>query len=148
MSLRVSTLSHPKVAAKGELYPNFGGRGFKTQPPEGGCPTAFSSANQLIRFNTQPPEGGCESNVTPQDKPQGFNTQPPEGGCWGLCQKRSSPAKFQHSATRRWLPATHFCAIFFGGFQHSATRRWLPTKSGNTMTFTAVSTLSHPKVAA
>ena len=100
----VSTLSHPKVAAKGELYPNFGGRGFNTQPPEGGCPTAFSSANQLIRFNTQPPEGGC----------------------WGLCQKRSSPAKFQHSATRRWLPLT---------ISRSVAKE-------------AVSTLSHPKVAA
>ena len=32
-----------------------------------------------------------------------FNTQPPEGGCWRLFSCCSTQARFQHTATRRWL---------------------------------------------
>ena len=57
---KVSTHSHPKVAAF-QVFVEW-----------------------LVRqcFNTQPPEGGCNVNITDLRHAQNcFNTQPPEGGC-------------------------------------------------------------------
>ena len=61
LSVSVSTHSHPKVAAKAEL---------------------FKRAITVRSFNTQPPEGGCFNNFKHTTKPKSFNTQPPEGGCF------------------------------------------------------------------
>ena len=55
-----------------------------------------------------------------------FNTQPPEGGCLNPAFLAKTKQEFQHTATRRWLPATRPC------------KRYLKS----------VSTHSHPKVAA
>ena len=33
--------------------------------------------------------------------------------------------QFQHTATRRWLPAIESGRFHHDGFQHTATRRWL-----------------------
>ena len=40
-----------------------------------------------------------------------FNTQPPEGGCLTVAQFSATGLKFQHTATRRWLPSGHKNAI-------------------------------------
>ena len=55
---------------------------------------------------------------------------------------------FQHTATRRWLPfaVCGLCESVL--FQHTATRRWLLETKTVTFTVGAVSTHSHPKVAA
>ena len=100
--IRVSTHSHPKVAA---------------------LPRAKTFA--LIGFNTQPPEGGCNTLIQYGKITVSFNTQPPEGGCFfpfGICTNKFL---FQHTATRRWLPAMREGKGFNQWFQHTATRRWL-----------------------
>ena len=78
----VSTHSHPKVAANWQSY----------------------QALEQFSFNTQPPEGGCQNDRTFAAHTIGFNTQPPEGGCCKLLILRCLDNKFQHTATRRWLP--------------------------------------------
>ena len=55
-----------------------------------------------------------------------FNTQPPEGGCKANADVSIDGLKFQHTATRRWLPGQ--------GIQKGVA--------------ISVSTHSHPKVAA
>ena len=80
----------------------------------------------LQSFNTQPPEGGCQMRKNGKIYNYGFNTQPPEGGCIILTYLYRLTVKFQHTATRRWLQTSNTainCCI-------------------------AVSTHSHPKVAA
>ena len=78
-------------------------------------------------FNTQPPEGGCKlSQNIVNEVIDSFNTQPPEGGC----------------------PFTRSVNDFASRFQHTATRRWLLETKTVTFTVGAVSTHSHPKVAA
>ena len=101
---------------------------FNTQPPEGGC-TMFRLLKDLTHycFNTQPPEGGCQSSLACHKQVRSFNTQPPEGGCQSLLSAALTVWQFQHTATRRWLPAK-------------------PTKYA--LPVSAVSTHSHPKVAA
>ena len=99
---------------------------FNTQPPEGGCRFVSSFFIPPNSFNTQPPEGGCGIRTRKFDSNNGFNTQPPEGGCTPAGCRKVRSVWFQHTATRRWLPA------FI-----------------DTLSFTvAVSTHSHPKVAA
>ena len=125
------------------------GRGFNTQPPEGGCQRNIIRWFALILFqhtatrrwlliavirkstpdsgfNTQPPEGGCPSVLGYSRRVVSFNTQPPEGGCSRSFKKPRS----------------------FFAFQHTATRRWLLAKRGVGINSVRVSTHSHPKVAA
>ena len=80
--VKVSTHSHPKVAAWVSLDLPHKPSGFNTQPPEGGCKIGQRN-NQIVvhRFNTQPPEGGCLICVNRPLISSCFNTQPPEGGC-------------------------------------------------------------------
>ena len=121
----VSTHSHPKVAAlrarkplKTSLFQHTATRRWLRR----GCPALCRRGC----FNTQPPEGGC--SPTPSTKPceSCFNTQPPEGGCEGCAKERKTPFWFQHTATRRWLLRRAYHGIRCA----------------------AVSTHSHPKVAA
>ena len=78
---KVSTHSHPKVAAGLDRHSELSNSRFNTQPPEGGCfhflaviRTAQVSTHShpkvaavylihsiigICSFNTQPPEGGC-----------------------------------------------------------------------------------------
>ena len=60
-----------------------------------------------------------------------FNTQPPEGGCGSISSSGAGGLPFQHTATRRWLPAitAYYSPPFL--FQHTATRRWLLLLSHN-----------------
>ena len=56
--------------------------------------------------------------------------------------------KFQHTATRRWLPAVWPTISAGRSFQHTATRRWLRGQGFRHSDDKLVSTHSHPKVAA
>ena len=125
VTIKVSTHSHPKVAAEGGLSNEQKGESFNTQPPEGGCATITSMALSFNGFNTQPPEGGCAFLAELNYEYCCFNTQPPEGGCWRSNTNDISTAVFQHTATRRWLPFSASCKSNGFMFQHTATRRWL-----------------------
>ena len=81
VDIRVSTHSHPKVAAD--------------KDPE--------MIIAVLGFNTQPPEGGCKVKAHIFLGDYSFNTQPPEGGCQVLKTVHKSLFVFQHTATRRWL---------------------------------------------
>ncbi len=125
---RVSTHSHPKVAANIITYYKGVNYGFNTQPPEGGCYWFTPFLYGRGSFNTQPPEGGCKMAPSRALKSLGFNTQPPEGGCRFLHLLALMLGKFQHTATRRWLRVITSCAsVVVNMFQHTATRRWLPS---------------------
>ena len=144
---------------------------FNTQPPEGGCwlisaiyysTIVFQHTatrrwlhspisgfrHGLARFNTQPPEGGCTLQVAGKRRHCCFNTQPPEGGCLLRLFLQIAFARFQHTATRRWLPSGCSHDLSYYWFQHTATRRWLRLPSTSGGVFAIVSTHSHPKVAA
>ena len=99
---------------------------FNTQPPEGGCACCFLGDHIQHCFNTQPPEGGCWHFHCFYLPISGFNTQPPEGGCNIYSDLEIELIKFQHTATRRWLPSAGGAANYYA----------------------QVSTHSHPKVAA
>ena len=61
----------------------------------------------------------------------------------------NAPVKFQHTATRRWLPGSIIYMTDPTQFQHTATRRWLLLiRSITPPILSIVSTHSHPKVAA
>ena len=99
----VSTHSHPKVAAaarcgRGRFLP-----GFNTQPPEGGCFIHAGDTDLRVGFNTQPPEGGCLCRH-PRRIRAGVSTHShPKVAAAGMpCSSKCS--RFQHTATRRWLP--------------------------------------------
>ena len=100
----VSTHSRPKAAGERMCPACMDGRGFNTQPPEGGwlfnrffhrfrrrfqhtaarrrlSTTRVPVPNSHFCFNTQPPEGGCCYPSGLRTKSCRFNTQPPEGGC-------------------------------------------------------------------
>ena len=66
----------------------------------------------------------------------------------GFAYSVAKDIAFQHTATRRWLLITHIVDIAFQKFQHTATRRWLPVGLDFKAATKAVSTHSHPKVAA
>ena len=99
---RVSTHSHPKVAA----WPapaSLGGLMFQHTATRRWLPGGFPlladtpafqhtatrrwlrllavAVTAISSFNTQPPEGGCWLVDSPNRCRHGFNTQPPEGGC-------------------------------------------------------------------
>ncbi len=122
----VSTHSHPKVAA---------------------C--QWSASCELpFSFNTQPPEGGCNDFAICCFFFFSFNTQPPEGGCVFLMSLSTLIQGFQHTATRRWLLLLIVMQSPMFVFQHTATRRWLRELILSVFFSKAVSTHSHPKVAA
>ena len=62
--------------------------------------------------------------------------------------RRNGNNRFQHTATRRWLPVCQHHALSNLRFQHTATRRWLPKVPPVDLPKRDVSTHSHPKVAA
>ena len=125
-SRKVSTHSHPKVAARRRRRLGRRKSSFNTQPPEGGCsmihgihvygddvsthshPKVAAWIGSRIKgylkgFNTQPPEGGCRCLHPPRPRLGRFNTQPPEGGCPRCFSRHGGCVLFQHTATRRWL---------------------------------------------
>ena len=106
-SRKVSTHSHPKVAAPIALPLSIPAWGFNTQPPEGGCISGSLIYCLAACFNTQPPEGGCAGARRAAVGTRGFNTQPPEGGCGVRSTASPDSTRFQHTATRRWLPGKH-----------------------------------------
>ena len=61
---------------------------------------------------------------------------------------RQKLRQFQHTATRRWLQQDPVLIEYRQQFQHTATRRWLPIRQPAHRRIGAVSTHSHPKVAA
>ena len=65
-----------------------------------------------------------------------------------MLQKAVHEAKFQHTATRRWLLVLKTGKIPTIMFQHTATRRWLLNLCNLILQCVIVSTHSHPKVAA
>ena len=82
VELTVSTHSHPKVAACKRLRHDWRYLGFNTQPPEGGCFTAGASAKIAFAVSTHShPKVAASKAVLFSRCSFSFNTQPPEGGC-------------------------------------------------------------------
>ena len=145
----VSTHSHPKVAAICLLSKSHQSLGFNTQPPEGGCFAQWlgDTINPKVSTHSHPKVAAYppQAFLTPCVS---FNTQPPEGGCKRGDKWRVEIYKFQHTATRRWLPSATAFINSSSLFQHTATRRWLHQCDHLVPLATPVSTHSHPKVAA
>ena len=103
----VSTHSHPKVAALYSLHLLLLG-----------CVSTHSH-----------PKVAASARLVGAGAHRGFNTQPPEGGCTGGADLYRCRAVSTHShpkvAATRSKPASAFMP-----FQHTATRRWLPAKRG------------------
>ena len=163
----VSTRSRPKAAGH-QCRILRGGRGFNTQPPEGGCgntyletlhsvvstrsrpkaagvkPACSCTANS---FNTQPPEGGCSAKITPFSRASGFNTQPPEGGCdtmLGVISLSWVSTRSRPKAAGKAVKGGSFVKTF----QHAAARRRLFLRFCVIWCNNLVSTRSRPKAAA
>ena len=79
--LRVSTHSHPKVAATSRAAIDYWSR---------------------VSTHSHPKVAACRI-VGNGARLRSFNTQPPEGGCAHLGEIVYFVTKFQHTATRRWL---------------------------------------------
>ena len=77
-----------------------------------------------------------------------FNTQPPEGGCNFPFFKFTFYRRFQHTATRRWLPGLFKTAISINGFNTQPPEGGCFTATWEIEGISYVSTHSHPKVAA
>ena len=124
--LMVSTHSHPKVAAayrpRDSQYKN----------------VSTHSHPKVAAYNAL-----CDYNLI-----RGFNTQPPEGGCNFPFFKFTFYRRFQHTATRRWLPGLFKTAISINGFNTQPPEGGCPIARTNFYCFRIVSTHSHPKVAA
>ena len=84
---RVSTHSHPKVAAQ--------------------APHRLRLL--LLRFNTQPPEGGCQVRIPGICTGENVSTHShPKVAATSNLPKLKAVFPFQHTATRRWLPVIGF----------------------------------------
>ena len=104
----ISTHSHPKVAARFRVLGGRIGWSFNTQPPEGGCLSFVSAPNHVgVSTHSHPKVAACRD--------VGFFIQ------HGV--STHSHPKVAASGVRLTLPTRH-------RFQHTATRRWLP---GNTL---------------
>ena len=148
--IKVSTHSHPKVAAPAALPDRLLTDCFNTQPPEGGCQAGLYQRNVftvsthshpkvaaefcafLVRLNKfvsthSHPKVAAVSRQNSLRQRSCFNTQPPEGGCPHAALLFPETYRFQHTATRRWLPLSLPTRAAKSGFQHTATRRWLHT---------------------
>ena len=146
--VRVSTHSHPKVAAHGQsliiklcwfqhtatrrwllycLYRVIRYKWFQHTATRRWllCLSHPSGLSEPVSTHSHPKVAASKNKIIKQ-KYKCFNTQPPEGGC-------SLP-----TIKRDWIKR----------FQHTATRRWLPTGNKVSQSDNAVSTHSHPKVAA
>ena len=77
-----------------------------------------------------------------------FNTQPPEGGCDCGCNAEITIHRFQHTATRRWLPILIFCTGIFTGVSTHSHPKVAAYSQRYIFAYCGVSTHSHPKVAA
>ena len=101
----VSTHSHPKVAAILGTAASAVAAFQHTATRRWLRRRSRRTSLMLPGFNTQPPEGGCLPTRGNRSESRCFNTQPPEGGCffYFLCALKNT--WFQHTATRRWLPA-------------------------------------------
>ena len=84
----VSTHSHPKVAAEQSGKRN----------PRYSC------------FNTQPPEGGCVDAITTAQGAHKFQHTATRRWLHGLLNLPTAKRAFQHTATRRWLHAENVTA--------------------------------------
>ena len=144
---------------------------FNTQPPEGGCMVCVCFAvlvvvvsthsHPKVAAQTKHVDFACQ-NVSTHSHPKVaarycirfsrpdhcFNTQPPEGGCIKRDLVTDVTVKFQHTATRRWLPILNL-----DGLQeltvstHSHPKVAAKSMYRLLLNFN-VSTHSHPKVAA
>ena len=113
-------------------------------------PSIFvGDVRKQVSTHSHPKVAACGSPFISHFNYNSFNTQPPEGGCLYGKERADNLRKFQHTATRRWLPAgallfrtlittvsTHshpkvaaavrlIDRMFVRLFQHTATRRWL-----------------------
>ena len=136
------------------------GRGFNTQPPEGGGkshsragrksrvsthsrPKAAGDGQHQKRhihhcFNTQPPEGGWDRQSRPNQHARSFNTQPPEGGWLRRAKAVTGFTPFQHTAARRRLGMSEQTLVnAIMAFQHTAARRRLAKRKPKSATNTA-----------
>ena len=80
---KVSTHSHPKVAACGDCLFARCIKSFNTQPPEGGCADKFSEFSHASLFQHTATRRWLLLSVE---------------------RKKLEKTMFQHTATRRWLP--------------------------------------------
>ena len=101
----VSTHSHPKVAADNKV---------------------LLMAKREVSTHSHPKVAAVSRQNSLRQR-SCFNTQPPEGGCPHAALLFPETYRFQHTATRRWLPLSLPTRAAKSGFQHTATRRWLHT---------------------
>ena len=102
----VSTHSHPKVAAEFCAF--------------------LVRLNKFVSTHSHPKVAAVSRQNSLRQR-SCFNTQPPEGGCPHAALLFPETYRFQHTATRRWLPLSLPTRAAKSGFQHTATRRWLHT---------------------
>ena len=166
----VSTHSHPKVAAAVIALTSNTSTLFQHTATRRWLPDTAETAAGGRGFNTQPPEGGCDgktymlvlSNVSTHSHPkvaaiassraicaQDVSTHShPKVAATSSASFTAIPSWFQHTATRRWLRVSWVDGYFLRMFQHTATRRWLQNRRDGARRQPTVSTHSHPKVAA
>ena len=125
LNKHVSTHSHPKVAATAALHTHI--------------ITKFqhTATRRWLLSKTAFSSHFCEVSTHSHPKVAA-----------GTIIQFASNALFQHTATRRWLHPLAFLLDYCAKFQHTATRRWLQPDIELQIQALAVSTHSHPKVAA
>ena len=148
-AIRVSTHSHPKVAAAFEQLAHLA-RAVSTHshPKVAAVAHQFDSICQAVSTHSHP-KVAASGRCARAGGVRRFNTQPPEGGCCLNLFAQLILCTFQHTATRRWLLNGFVYASCYGcvsthshpkvaahrgrkhknhqaTFQHTATRRWLP----------------------
>ena len=125
-SNRVSTHSHPKVAARGAV-----GRGVPrgvsthSHPKVAAC-HAFPLNVDGISVSTHSHPKVAAIRIKRQDLTAEVSTHSHPKVAAKAVPAVLSGVQFQHTATRRWLPAAAFSLLLkISSFQHTATRRWL-----------------------
>ena len=112
----VSTHSHPKVAAKTNGRQLFAALvSTHSHPKVAASKRDEKGMVRRVSTHSHPKVAAWLERHAGRDA-FGFNTQPPEGGCAHRRMCRKTEWLFQHTATRRWLPATAASRYGAGGF--------------------------------
>ena len=143
---KVSTHSHPKVAAPVRAPGIPACVCFNTQPPEGGCRRfMLQSSLSAVPTHSHPKVAavfkhlfgnatGFQHTATRRWLPapvdiahleRCFNTQPPEGGCISALRCLARPSCFNTQPPEGGCLVYQHDCIYNPLFQHTATRRWL-----------------------
>ena len=144
----VSTHSRPKAAGTVFFLPPTSNLSFQHTAARRRLGTSISiSASNGKGFNTQPPEGGWNVFISNRNEFECFNTQPPEGGWFAAPRDlRVVVGVSTHSRPKAAGGRRLRCGRF-GTFQHTAARRRLECSGFFAPADIQVSTHSRPKAA-